>query len=240
MRGVTAPRLSDLPPPPQGRTGWPWTAESRRLPLTTASGRPWPRISIVTPSFNQGRFIEQTIRSVLLQGYPNLEYVVMDGGSRDESLRAIRRYEAWIDHVASEPDRGQYDALNRGFHRCTGGVMGWLNSDDFYLPDALWAVGGAFADLGDVQWLVGTSSFAGEDGVACNPCNLRPVDTVCIRAGLHDGRVSPWVKQESTFWRRELWEAVGGRLDDAMRAAGDFDLWLRMSRHAELCFLRHP
>ena len=101
------PTLAELPPPPPDKTGWPWSEESPPLPATMPDGSPWPRISIVTPSYNQGQFIEETIRSVLLQGYPNLEYIVMDGGSTDNSVEIVRNYNSWLAYWVSEPDRGQ-------------------------------------------------------------------------------------------------------------------------------------
>jgi glycosyltransferase involved in cell wall biosynthesis len=135
---MRCPGLRDLPEPSATRTGWPWTETS---PNIEGAGGEWPRITVVTPSFNQGAYIEETLRSVLLQGYPNLEYIVIDGGSTDGSVETIRRYARWLDYWVSEPDRGQAHALNKGFARASGDVLGWLNSDDVYLPGALKQVG---------------------------------------------------------------------------------------------------
>jgi glycosyltransferase involved in cell wall biosynthesis len=133
---MRCPKLTELPPPPPGKTGWPWTEESPQLPDTMPDGRPWPKISIVTPSLNQGQFIEETIRSVLLQGYPNLEYIIMDGESTDCSIDIIRKYEKWLGYWSAEKDRGQADALNKGFSKSTGSICVYLNSDDLFLPQA--------------------------------------------------------------------------------------------------------
>jgi glycosyltransferase involved in cell wall biosynthesis len=107
------------------------------MPDTMPDGGAWPKISIVTPSYQQGQFIEETIRSVLLQGYPNLEYIVIDGGSTDQSVSVIRKYEPWLTHWVSEKDQGQSDAINKGFAKATGEILAWLNSDDFYRMSAL-------------------------------------------------------------------------------------------------------
>ena len=136
---MSCPHLSDLPPPPAGRTGWPWTEASTPLPPLTPDGREWPRITIVTPSFNQALFIEETLRSVLLQGYPNLEYIVLDGGSTDGSVDIIKRYSQWIDHWVSEPDGGQSAAINRGLKMGCGEFATWINSDDMLYQNALGA-----------------------------------------------------------------------------------------------------
>ena len=117
------PQLSELPSSPPGKIGWPWTEESSQLPEKMSDGSPWPRISIVTPSYNQGQFIEETIRSVLLQGYPNVEYIIIDGGSTDNSLEIIKKYEPWLAYWVSEPDRGQSHALNKGIQKATGDIF---------------------------------------------------------------------------------------------------------------------
>lgn len=124
--------LKDLPPAPEGKTGWPWTEENQPLPARMPDGSEWPRISIVTPSYNYGQFIEETIRSVLLQGYPNLEYIIIDGGSTDNSVEIIRKYEKYLTYWVSEPDGGQTDAINKGYKQCTGDLFVWLNADDSY------------------------------------------------------------------------------------------------------------
>ena len=142
---MRCPRLADLPPPPPGRTGWPWTVETLRLPTQRPDGTPWPCISIVTPSYNQGEFIEETLRSVLLQGYPDLEYMVIDGDSTDGSVDIIRKYAHWLTHWVSEPDRGQAHAIDKGLESSTGDIFQWINSDDVLAAGALGTVATAFA-----------------------------------------------------------------------------------------------
>jgi glycosyltransferase involved in cell wall biosynthesis len=140
---MRCPSLNELPAAPVGKTGWPWTEESKPLAAAPSPAGAWPRITIITPSYNQGEFLEETIRSVLLQAYPELEYIVIDGGSRDASLEIIQKYEQWLSHWLSEPDRGQAHAINKGLSRATGSILGWINSDDLLLPDSLALVGQA-------------------------------------------------------------------------------------------------
>jgi glycosyltransferase involved in cell wall biosynthesis len=128
----TALTLQDLPAPPEGKTGWPWTEQSETLPDRMPDGPDWPKISIVTPNYNYGRFLEETIRSVLLQGYPNLDYIIIDGGSTDNSVEIIKKYEQFLAYWVSENDDGQTDSINKGYTKCTGDVFAWLNSDDSY------------------------------------------------------------------------------------------------------------
>ena len=129
--------IEHLPLPLAGKIGWPWTEESEILPPFQENRKHWPRISIVTPSFNQGQYLEETIRSVLLQNYPNLEYLVIDGGSTDDSVEILRKYERWITFWISEKDNGQSEAINKGFRRCTGDLVNWICSDDMLYRNAL-------------------------------------------------------------------------------------------------------
>jgi len=139
------PILKDLPPPPEGKTGWPWTEESTRLPDRMPDGRLWPKISIVTPSYNHGRFIEECIRSVLLQGYPDLEYIIIDGGSTDDTVDIVKKYEPWLTYWVSEPDKGQSHAINKGLKKSTGQLFNWHNSDDVLTPNSLAATAAVMA-----------------------------------------------------------------------------------------------
>src|SRR5262245_56487760 len=131
------PALEKLPTPPRGKVGWPWTEESSRLFEKRPDAGSWPRITIVTPSFNQGRFIEETIRSVLLQGYPDLEYFIFDGGSKDGTVEIIKKYSPWITFWSSGADNGQSAAINRGLRMGSGFYATWINSDDTLCKNAL-------------------------------------------------------------------------------------------------------
>lgn len=136
--------LNLLSSPPCEKNGWPWTEEINSG--SYQEGVNWPKISIVTPSFNQGEYIEETIRSILLQNYPNLEYFIIDGGSTDNTIEIIKKYEPWITYWVSEEDRGQTHAINKGVEKCSGEVFNWLNSDDYYTKGALQQVGECYAN----------------------------------------------------------------------------------------------
>jgi len=131
---MRSPTLAMLPKPPAGRTGWPWTEESQQLPDLMHDGRPWPKIGIVTPLYNQEGFVEETIRSVLLQGYPTYEYLIVNDGSTDGSLAVVEKYSDWVKCI-TQKNAGQSAALNRGFRTTDGELIGWQNSDDCYGPD---------------------------------------------------------------------------------------------------------
>lgn len=194
-----------------------------------------PRISIITPSFNQGRYIGQTIESVLGQGYPDLEYLVMDGGSTDETLDVLRRYEGRL-RWTSEPDRGQSHAINKGLALATGDVVAFLNSDDCYRPGALHAVGTYFARHGEVGWLTGKCRIVDPEGrPARGAITLYKNLWLTLRSGAVL-RVLNFISQPATFWRRALWAEVGG-LNEALHYTMDYDYWLRLGRRSPLGFI---
>ena len=181
-----------------------------------------PLISIVTPSYNQGDYLEETIRSVLEQDYPELEYIVMDGGSTDGSVEIIRKYAERIAHWKSEPDAGQSDALRRGFEIATGGFLAWINSDDSLEPGALKAVGEFFVSHPDVELVYGNMNFIDAGGRRL----FTAYPVLDLRILLYENRFIP---QQAMFWRRGLYEKVGG-IDPTLRFAMDFDLTLRFLR----------
>jgi glycosyltransferase involved in cell wall biosynthesis len=191
----------------------------------------WPRVSLVTPVLNCARYIEQTIRSVISQGYPNLEYIVVDGGSTDGTLEIIQKYEQHMAWWMSEPDRGMYDALNKGFARTSGEVMGWICATDQLHIGGLRVVGSVFKAFAEVEWITGLPTWFDEHGM-----------TICVGPIPHWSRfrflagANRCIQQESTYWRRTLWERAGGYVDASRRIASDFELWVRFFRHARL----HP
>jgi glycosyltransferase involved in cell wall biosynthesis len=184
----------------------------------------WPRISLVTPSMNQGRFIEATIQSVLSQGYPNLEYVIVDGGSSDDSVDIIRAHANHLAWWVSEPDSGQTDALLKGFARCTGQIFNWLNADDLLRPGALFAVAQAFLD-GEPDLIVGRDRQFTEDPE--QPVSFfEPAGYVfpdCLR--FWDGAFR--YHQPCTFFSRSAYERAG-KLDRHLHYAMDYDFYCRV------------
>ena len=176
---MRCPSLDDLPPPPRGRVGWPWTEQCHSLPDFMPNGEDWPRVTIVTASFNQGQYIEETIRSVLLQGSNNLAYMVFDGASSDQTVEVLKKYERWLTW-ASEPDEGQADAINKGMRLASGQIFQFINSDDILRPGALGVVATAFRGADAVAG--GLQDF-GESGYRWTNRVLEPAPMLTV---LHD------------------------------------------------------
>lgn len=217
--------IAELPAPDPALAGWPWTEEGTPLQPTLPGNQEWPRISIVTPSLDQGEFLERTIRSVLLQGYPNLEYIIIDGGSKDGSVATIKKYAPHLACYVSEPDRGYVHAINKGLRLATGEILCWLNSDDFYLPGTLrTAAENLAASTGRVA-IVGHVMKVYADG--------RPPQKIVGQYSSLHRLLKFWrgyqMHQPSIFWRREVLEAIG-YLNEERDLIADFDYWVRIGR----------
>jgi glycosyltransferase involved in cell wall biosynthesis len=205
-----------------GRLSFPGAPRTLRVPRwyhrTYSLAQP-PVISVVTPSFNQGSYLEKTLRSVLSQNYPRLEYVVQDGGSTDDTSAVLARFRAQLHHCESARDDGQGHAINLGFAHTSGEIMAYLNSDDLLLPGALHAIARYFADHPDVDVVYGHRVVIDRHGDELGRWVLPPHDDETLRW-------QDYVPQETMFWRRRVWEKVGG-IDASFRFALDWDLLLR-------------
>jgi hypothetical protein len=216
--------LARLPAPPPGRHGWPWDVQTGPFALSTEG---WPKITIVTPSFQQGDFLEETIRSVLLQNYPRLEFIVMDGGSRDASPAIIERYRPWLSYARCATDRGQAHAINLGFSLAGGDVRGWLNSDDFFLPGALRRVARIRAQ---------GAEFIYGDGIELDQATGCHRYATVNLASKRYRKFPGLVLQPSSFWAatcdQPLWEA--------QQCAVDYELWIRLLPGRQVHYINWP
>lgn len=215
-----------------GRGAWPYAApEGASLPATLPGGRPWPKISIVTPTYNQGRYIEETILSIANQNYPNVEHIVIDGGSTDETPEILERHRGKLAHVVSEKDRGQSHAINKGFRRATGDIVTWLNSDDQLAPGALAAVALAFHTSG-ADMVAGVCQLSRDsflEGQHLTSCANGPLP-------LHDlldldncWNVGQFFYQPEVFFTRKLWDRAGGHVQESAYYSMDYEMWLRFA-----------
>lgn len=211
------PTIKSAPLPVEGDKALP-QADPR---WSIDDGPALPRITVITPSYNQGQYLEATIQSVIAQRYPNIEYIIRDGGSTDNSIAIIRKYEPWISHWTSEPDGGPADAINRAFAGATGDILAWLNSDDMYLPGALHAAAEVFMTLPEVDLVYGEGWYIDERGHRIEPCRF-------VRRRferLYLVNKDP-ILQPAAFWKRSLWESTGP-LDTSLRWVFDWEWFIR-------------
>ncbi|MCG2613982.1 glycosyltransferase [Terrimonas sp. NA20] len=197
--------------------------------MTSFEGRTdnYPRITIVTPSFNQGQYIEDTIKSVLDQGYPHLEYFVIDGGSTDNTLEVIKKYEDRITYWISEKDSGQSNAINKGFRRATGDIINWINSDDQLMPGSLHAIAGYFNQHKDVALVHGRIEYFGEGITSFTSTNLSTAD-------LENRYIAHiCMPQPASFYRKQLLDEQG-LLDETLHFSMDTDLFVRAGLHYKI------
>lgn len=210
---------------------WPHVARPTPLPDTQPNGERWPLISVVTPSYNQGKYIEETILSVAGQGYPRVEHIVMDGGSKDETTAVMHRYRHRLAAAVSEKDGGQSNAINKGMAIAKGDILTWLNSDDLLAPGALAAVAMGFhtsgADLvAGVVTLRSGGKTAGHHMTSCEAGPLPLDDLLDLDGGWNAGK---FFYQPEVMFSRAIWERAGGRVREDLYYSMDYDLWVRMA-----------
>jgi len=225
--------LDGFPESPKDKKYWPWTFNTEKIHNSVNKDILYPTISIITPSFNQGQFIEETIRSVLFQEYPNLEYIIIDGCSSDNSLEIIKKYENWLTYWISEKDGGQSSALNKGFKMAKGNILGWLNSDDYYPPGSLLKVGKFFAENQECNFLSGDGEFFGNPSKKINFKINADSYNFYELLKYHNGKYLP---QPSVFFSKNCFSEVGG-LDESLKYTMDLDLWLKLSKKHKLNYL---
>jgi glycosyltransferase involved in cell wall biosynthesis len=179
--------------------------------------------------YNGEEYLEATIRSIVGQGYPNLEYILVNDGSTDRTADIIRKYDGQISGWIEQRNQGLYAALNAGFARCSGEIMGWLNASDMLHTNGLLVVGSVFRDLPEVEWITGHPTEFNAQGMPLGVQRLTRWSGSRFLAG-----ANKYIQQESTFWRRTLWQRAGAALSTQFRAEGDFELWVRFFRSARL------
>ncbi|HSV86943.1 MAG TPA: glycosyltransferase family 2 protein [Levilinea sp.] len=188
-----------------------------------------PKVSVITPSFNQARYLQATIQSVLAQNYPNIEYIIVDGGSKDDSVEIIKQYEPHLAWWVSEKDQGHADALNKGFTRATGDILAWLNSDDLYYPSTVSEAVAILSANPHVGMVYADANLIDSDGHFAAKFAARQTDYKrLLRGSVH-------IPQATTFYRADIWRAVG--LFDLSFFAFDYEMWVRFSKVSDLLYV---
>jgi len=197
-------------------------------------GSPWPKISIVTPSLNQAQYLEETIRSVLLQGYPNLEYIIIDGGSTDGSVEIIKKYEPWLNYWVSEPDRGQSHAINKGWERVTGDIIAYLNSDDIYYPMTFQIVSNKYLENSAWSAIVGRLMFINEK-TGLHQLSAEPQVPFSGKFDLSIVHPDKWfLPQAATFWNASKLKLAGKWLREDLHFTMDRELFYRTCKEGKI------
>lgn len=190
-------------------------------------------ISIVTACYNMEEFIESTLKSITSQLYSNLEYIIVDGRSTDNTVNIINRYSNRIANFIREKDNGQYFAIQKGFQKSSGEIMAWLNADDIYMPWTLSVVNEIFNSFKEVDWIIGSPTYINEKGQCSSCSSMQPVyPQMYVKNGWFRSYLGGYLQQESMFWRRSLWNKVQG-LDLSLSFASDFKLWTEFAKHAD-------
>jgi len=192
-----------------------------------------PLVSIVTVVYNGAQYLEKTIKSVISQNYKNIEYIIIDGGSSDDTLNIIKKYEEHITYWISEKDDGMYNAINKGFSCANGEILCWLNSDDIYFPLAIQNVVETFNSFNDVEWITGRKVIINKYDQIIKVGCFKSFYRIFIKNGFYRGDAFGTITQETTFWRKSLLEKVG-YINEELKVASDFELWTRFSEYAEL------
>jgi glycosyltransferase involved in cell wall biosynthesis len=231
---MRSPSLTDLPQAPTGRAGWPWTEEGPSLPARRPDGSVWPRVSIVTPAYNQADYLEETIRSVLLQSYPDLEYIIVNDGSTDNTVDVIHKYEPWLAFWTTQRNQGQCAAINHGFEHVTGHIQAYLNSDDLLLPGALQKAALEIDPVRRRHVVMGRSAFTDQHGRYTGIEHPSHFESHRRVLEVWRGHTIP---QPSVFWTPEVWQTCGPMIEDLGPAWVDYGLFCRFSKRYTFNFV---
>jgi glycosyltransferase involved in cell wall biosynthesis len=212
------------------RVGWPWSLENSVDANTLTANVNYPKITVLTPNYNYGHYLEETIRSVLLQGYPNLEYIIIDGGSTDNSLEIIKKYEPWLTYWVSEPDRGQTHAINKGLAKVTGEIFNWINSDDILMPGALLAIAQGMQNSDAFVGVV-NNFYENEREVKVVPQNITSKGLLMGFDTTDFPSKKATVYHQPGFWFKTKYLQEIGFLNEELNLQFDFDRVVRYVHH---------